>query len=201
MTDGNAPVARGYPGTADALTLEAVALMHDAAADKLEPAGSTRIDIYEYRTNVALMHRRWAKRLRDMASTVGVRDHAQCSTDCGNLTFGTFVENIAASDRNPIKRGIFIRKTSAKMAEYATKEGCHSTPLDNLRVAFAMTSTARATAAAGNVDFYAWPVGCHSPNSCHRNGRCMYVGCKYDGEDIAALASLAISSTGSGGAA
>lgn len=62
-------------------------------------------------------------------------DHgvAQTAVTSGTLTFGALVENIAASDRNPIKRGIFIRKTSAKMAEYATKEGCHSTPLDNLR--------------------------------------------------------------------
>jgi hypothetical protein len=34
-----------------------------------------------------------------------------------------------------------------------------------------------------------WPLGCHSPNSCSRNGRCMYVNCKHDGKDIGALAS------------
>lgn len=34
-----------------------------------------------------------------------------------------------------------------------------------------------------------WPLGCHSPNSCSRNGRCMYVGCKHDGKDISAIAS------------
>jgi hypothetical protein len=34
-----------------------------------------------------------------------------------------------------------------------------------------------------------WPLGCHSPNSCSRNSRCMYVGCKHDGKDIGALAS------------
>jgi len=33
-----------------------------------------------------------------------------------------------------------------------------------------------------------WPLGCHSPNSCSRNGRCMYVGCRHDGKDIAVLA-------------
>jgi len=30
---------------------------------------------------------------------------------------------------------------------------------------------------------YIWPAGCHSPNSCHRNKRCMYVGCRHDGTD------------------
>jgi hypothetical protein len=69
------------------------------------------------------------------------RPDAQGAVGCGSLTFGAVVENIAASDRNPIKRGIFIRKTSAKMAEYATKEGVHSTPLDNLRTASALAST------------------------------------------------------------
>lgn len=49
------------------------------------------------------------------------------------MIFGESVENIAASEDNPLKRGIFIRKTNAKMAEYATKEGINSTPLDNLR--------------------------------------------------------------------
>jgi hypothetical protein len=38
----------------------------------------------------------------------------------------------------------------------------------------------------------AWPIGCHSPNSCHRHGQCMYSGCKYDGADIAALAAAAL---------
>lgn len=76
--------------------------------------------------------------LRVATQPLGV---AQSTVGCGDLTFGTFVENIAASDRNPIKRGIFIRKTSAKMAEYATKEGCHSTPLENLRPASQVTST------------------------------------------------------------
>jgi hypothetical protein len=33
-----------------------------------------------------------------------------------------------------------------------------------------------------------WPLGCHSPNSCSRNGRCMYFGCRHDGKDIKALA-------------
>lgn len=28
-----------------------------------------------------------------------------------------------------------------------------------------------------------WPAGCHSPNSCRRNGRCMYIGCKHDGSE------------------
>jgi hypothetical protein len=28
-----------------------------------------------------------------------------------------------------------------------------------------------------------WPADCHSPNSCRRNGRCMYVGCKHDGSE------------------
>jgi hypothetical protein len=37
-----------------------------------------------------------------------------------------------------------------------------------------------------------WPAGCHSPNSCDRNSRCMYVGCKHDGSDIRALADEAI---------
>lgn len=33
-----------------------------------------------------------------------------------------------------------------------------------------------------------WPLGCHSPNSCSRNGRCMYIGCQHEGKDIKALA-------------
>lgn len=52
-----------------------------------------------------------------------------------SLKFGNTVENIAASDRNPIKRGIFVRYVGSKMAEYVTKEGSHSTPADNLRLA------------------------------------------------------------------
>jgi len=30
-----------------------------------------------------------------------------------------------------------------------------------------------------------WPTSCHKPNSCSRNKRCMYIGCKYEGVDIA----------------
>lgn len=37
-----------------------------------------------------------------------------------------------------------------------------------------------------------WPAGCHSPSSCSRNGRCMYVGCEHDGRDIKALAASAV---------
>lgn len=74
-----------------------------------------------------------ADELRAAADFIVRAGVAQTAVTSGTLTFGALVENIAASDRNPIKRGIFIRKTSAKMAEYATKEGCHSTPLDNLR--------------------------------------------------------------------
>lgn len=47
---------------------------------------------------------------------------------------------------------------------------------------------------AGGEPTYIWPAGCHSPNSCHRNKRCMYVGCRHDGTD-------AMTSTTSGGAA
>lgn len=36
-----------------------------------------------------------------------------------------------------------------------------------------------------------WPAGCHSPNSCDRNSRCMYVGCKHDGQNIRNLADAA----------
>lgn len=43
-----------------------------------------------------------------------------------------------------------------------------------------------------------WPIGCHSPASCSRNGKCMYIKCRHDGKDIKALAS-AFSSTQSGG--
>ena len=53
-------------------------------------------------------------------------------------------------------------------------------------------STARE---APPTDLYAWPIGCHSPNYCHRNGRCMYVGCKHDGKDVSALAAAALSVT------
>ena len=30
----------------------------------------------------------------------------------------------------------------------------------------------------------AWPAGCHSPNSCDRHQRCMYVNCKFENTDI-----------------
>lgn len=50
----------------------------------------------------------------------------------------------------------------------------------------AHSSTDRDAAAEEMAD--RWPLGCHSPNSCSRNGRCMYVGCKHDGKDIRALA-------------
>ncbi|MGR4927228.1 hypothetical protein ACIPUD_10480 [Bradyrhizobium sp. CAR08] len=69
---------------------------------------------------------------REVKSAIQSSDVARQVGSNGVLKFGDPVENMAASDRNPIKRGIFIRKASAKMAEYATKEGCHSTPLDNL---------------------------------------------------------------------
>jgi hypothetical protein len=55
--------------------------------------------------------------------------------------------------------------------------------------------SALSTVPSPPAEINAWPVGCHSPNSCHRNGRCMYVGCKHDGKDIATLAALALSST------
>lgn len=29
-----------------------------------------------------------------------------------------------------------------------------------------------------------WPAGCHSPNSCNRHQRCMYVNCKFENTDI-----------------
>lgn len=29
-----------------------------------------------------------------------------------------------------------------------------------------------------------WPAGCHSPSSCSRNKRCMYMGCHYEGKEI-----------------
>lgn len=29
-----------------------------------------------------------------------------------------------------------------------------------------------------------WPNGCHSPNSCDRNGRCMYINCEHERKDI-----------------
>lgn len=61
--------------------------------------------------------------------------------------------------------------------------------------------SALSTVPSPPAEINAWPVGCHSPNSCHRNGRCMYVGCKHDGKDIATLAALAISSTDKSGAA
>lgn len=41
--------------------------------------------------------------------------------------------------------------------------------------------------AAGTSDLYAWPVGCHDPNSCHRNKQCMYIKCRHEGTDIASL--------------
>lgn len=31
-----------------------------------------------------------------------------------------------------------------------------------------------------------WPAGCHSPNFCDRNQRCMYVGCKHDDDGLPA---------------
>lgn len=29
-----------------------------------------------------------------------------------------------------------------------------------------------------------WPASCHSPNSCARNERCMYVRCQHERENI-----------------
>lgn len=117
--------------------------------------------------------------------------------DCGKHTSRKFMiyfedpdHGIMVFDNEAEARDAFARKNTAWNCYLMA-----SLPLE----ASALPSTACAPAAAKNVDFYAWPVGCHSPNWCHRNGRCMYVGCKYDGEDIAALAALAISSTVSGG--
>lgn len=49
--------------------IEEIALMHEAEADRLEPKGSTRVDIYEHRTKTALLHRRWANRVRALKSS------------------------------------------------------------------------------------------------------------------------------------
>lgn len=50
------------------------------------------------------------------------------------FVFGDYVTNIAASDNNPIKYGIFIRQlgSSSGDVEYATESGTHKTPLDNI---------------------------------------------------------------------
>ncbi len=57
------------------------------------------------------------------------------SPDIERFTFGQPVENIAASDDNPIKRGFFVQYCgpSERMVEYASPQGIHTTPADNLR--------------------------------------------------------------------
>lgn len=78
------------------------------------------------------------------------------------LKFGDKVENIAASDDNPIKLGIFVRYMTPRMAEYVTEHGGHKTPADNLRLA--------AQSAA--------PIGCICQEQ-HRRGYCTEPGCSF----------------------
>jgi hypothetical protein len=186
MTDGNAPVARGYPVTEGANWIlhrqpddqiidhkfsiwsgeHPVVLANEMPGEE----GALAYIVSSLNAQAAPITHRW----RSFGAHTWIydpepewlEDHkfevewepvygapqpasvAQGVVGCSSLTFGVVVENIAASDRNPIKRGIFIRKTSAKMAEYATKEGFHSTPLDNLRVASTVSSTHRSSPAA-----------------------------------------------------
>lgn len=67
---------------------------------------------------------------------------------------------------------------------------------DAIEMAEAQTSTHQSGAPGDIAD--RWPIGCHSPASCSRNGKCMYIKCRHDGKDIKALAS-AFSSTNQGG--
>lgn len=53
-------------------------------------------------------------------------------TEQQKLKFGDPVENIAASEDNPTKRGFFVR-SSGSMVEYASPLGVHHTPADNVR--------------------------------------------------------------------
>lgn len=49
------------------------------------------------------------------------------------LRFNDGVSNIAASQANPIKHGIFVRHLHSGMAEYVTAQGVHHIPLENLK--------------------------------------------------------------------
>ena len=50
------------------------------------------------------------------------------------LKYPDKVTNIAASENNPIKYGIFVRHLHCGEAEYVTAQGVHHTPLDNLEL-------------------------------------------------------------------
>lgn len=50
------------------------------------------------------------------------------------LKYADRVTNIAASEDNPIKYGIFVRHLHGGEAEYITAQGVHHTPLDNLEL-------------------------------------------------------------------
>lgn len=49
-----------------------------------------------------------------------------------NFKYLDRVVNIAASNRNPIKYGIFVRYLNSGMCEYVTAHGVHHTPIDNM---------------------------------------------------------------------
>lgn len=89
--------------------------------------------------------------------------HERRSPDIERLTFGQPAENIAASDRNPIKHGIFIRYVGYSMAEYATASGVHSTPADNLRASQPATPTGGESGGCGT-------PGCTDPKCEYGKG-------------------------------
>lgn len=77
------------------------------------------------------------------------------------FTFGQSVENIAASEDNPTKRGFFVRYCDhIRYAEYASQSGLHTTPVDNLRASQPATP------------------GCICQDQ-HRRGYCTEPGCSY----------------------
>lgn len=62
------------------------------------------------------------------------RPNCQAGSSVERFAFGQPVENIAASEDNPTKRGFFIR-SSGSMVEYASPLGTHHTPSNNIRAA------------------------------------------------------------------
>jgi len=50
------------------------------------------------------------------------------------MKYADKVTNIAASDDNPVKHGIFVRYLHGGECEYVSAQGVHHTPQDNLKL-------------------------------------------------------------------
>jgi hypothetical protein len=80
-----------------------------------------------------------------------------------------------------------IERGACRLAELELGHGVWPKLDDSQRLLFTFTfQTAVNAALHKKGQAAAWPVGCHSANSCDRHQQCMYVNCKYENQDIKA---------------